>query len=57
MTAGQKAGLPVETGLAGVLSPPADAVAAGPARNSADMQNYLRWEEELGRKYEVKKPG
>jgi rhodanese-related sulfurtransferase len=57
MTAWQKAGLPVERGLSGVMSPPADVVPYGPDRNSADMQNYLRWEEELGRKYEVKKPG
>jgi len=24
---------------------------AGPDRNFADMQNYLRWEEALGHKY------
>ena len=51
MTAWQKAGLPVEKGLAGVMSPPADVVPYGPDRNSADMQNYLRWEEALGHKY------
>src|SRR5262245_7465224 len=55
MTAWQKAGLPVEKGLTGVMSPPADVVAYGPDRNSADMQNYLRREEALGRKEEVKK--
>src|SRR5262245_18603763 len=56
MVAWQKAGLPVEKGLSGVMSPPADVVPYGPDRNSADMQNYLRWEEALGRKYSVTKP-
>jgi len=51
MAAWQKAGLPVETGLSGVMAPPADVVLFGPDRNFADMQNYLRWEEALGRKY------
>ena len=27
------------------------ALVAGPDRNFADMQNYLRWEEQLGEKY------
>jgi 3-mercaptopyruvate sulfurtransferase SseA len=51
MAAWQKAGLPLEKGLAGVMAPPTDVVLAGPDRNFADMQNYLRWEEALGRKY------
>jgi len=51
MTAWQRAGQPLEQGLSGVMTPPADVVPAGPDRNSADMQNYLRWEEALGHKY------
>jgi rhodanese-related sulfurtransferase len=51
MTAWQKAGLPVEKGLSGVMAAPTDVVLSGPDRNFADMQNYLRWEEALGRKY------
>lgn len=51
MAAWQKAGLPLEKGLSGVMAPPTDVVLAGPDRNFADMQNYLRWEEALGRKY------
>lgn len=51
MAAWQKAGRPVEKGLSGVMAPPTDVVLAGPDRNFADMQNYLRWEEALGRKY------
>ncbi len=51
MFAWQKAGLPVEKGLSGVMAPPTDVVLAGPDRNFADMQNYLRWEEALGYKY------
>jgi rhodanese-related sulfurtransferase len=51
MAAWQKAGLPVEKGLAGVMAAPTDVVLAGPDRNFADMQNYLRWEEALGYKY------
>jgi rhodanese-related sulfurtransferase len=47
----QKAGLPVEKGLSGVMAPPTDVVLSGPDRNFADMQNYLRWEEALGYKY------
>lgn len=52
MAAWQKAGLPVEKGLSGVMVAPTDVVLAGPDRNFADMQNYLRWEEALGHKYE-----
>jgi rhodanese-related sulfurtransferase len=51
MVAWQKAGLPVEKGLAGVMAPPNDVVLSGPDRNFADMMNYLRWEEALGYKY------
>lgn len=51
MEAWRKADLPVEQGLSGVMAPPTDVVPAGPDRNFADMQNYLRWEEALGHKY------
>jgi rhodanese-related sulfurtransferase len=51
MDAWRKADLPVERGLSGVMVAPTDVVLAGPDRNSADMQNYLRWEEALGQKY------
>ena len=51
ISAWQKAGLPVEKGLAGVMAAPTDVVLSGPDRNFADMQNYLRWEEALGHKY------
>src|SRR5499426_3820024 len=56
MNAWQKAGLPVEKGLSGVMAPPTDVVPAGPDRNFADMQNYLRWEEALGHKYAPGRP-
>ena len=39
------------TGLSGVMRTPADVVFSGPDRTYADMQNYLRWEEQLGDKY------
>jgi rhodanese-related sulfurtransferase len=43
-------GLPVETGLTGLTQAPDDVL---PVRRSyAEMLNYLRWEEELGHKYE-----
>jgi rhodanese-related sulfurtransferase len=48
----RKAGLPLERGLSGVLAPPDDLVPAGPDRSYADMIEYLRWEEALGKKYE-----
>jgi rhodanese-related sulfurtransferase len=51
MAAWQKAGLPVEKGLSGVMAPPTDVVPSGPDRSFADMMNYLRWEEALGYKY------
>ena len=51
MGAWRQAGLPLETGLSGVMRTPADVVFSGPDRTYADMQNYLRWEERLGDKY------
>ena len=45
-------GFPIEQGLTGVMSAPTDVLVSGPDRNFADMMNYLRWEEELGKKYE-----
>ena len=53
MNAWRQAGREVEQGLSGVMSTPADVVPAGTERGYADMMNYLRWEEELGRKYET----
>jgi len=53
MDAWRGAGLPVETGLAGVMAPPDDVVPMGPNRTHADMIQYLRWEEALGKKYET----
>ncbi|HYB40139.1 MAG TPA: rhodanese-like domain-containing protein [Candidatus Methylomirabilis sp.] len=47
----QREGRPLEQGLTGVLRPPDDVVPAGPDRGTADMINYLRWEERLGHKY------
>jgi 3-mercaptopyruvate sulfurtransferase SseA len=52
MQAWRKAGLPVEQGLSGVVHPPNDVLAMGTDRNWADAIHYLRWEEELGKKYE-----
>ena len=52
MNAWRQAGNELEQGLTGVMSTPADVVPAGTDRGFADMMNYLRWEEELGRKYE-----
>ena len=52
MDAWHAAGLPVEQGLSGVMEPPEDVVPAGPERSHADMINYLRWETDLGHKYE-----
>ena len=51
MAAWRRAGLPVETGLTGVMRPPVDVLYAGPDRSYADMVNYLRWETALGGKY------
>ena len=35
------------------MRPPNDMVFSGPDRSYADMMHYLRWEEELGRKYQA----
>ena len=51
MPALRQAGLPLEKGLSGVMSPPTDVLAMGTDRNWADAMHYLRWEEELGKKY------
>ena len=51
MAAWRAAGQPVEEGLTGVMRTPADIVFSGPDRTYADMQNYLRWETDLGNKY------
>lgn len=51
------AGLPLETGLTGIMRPPADVVPAGTDRTYADMIHYLTWEEALGRKYQAGIPG
>ena len=51
MDAWRQAGLPVETGLTGVMAPPTDVVLLGVDRNSAEMMHYLRWETALGEKY------
>jgi len=53
MQAWRQAGLPLEQGLSGVMSPPTDVLALGTDRNWADAMHYLRWEEELGKKYET----
>jgi hypothetical protein len=51
MLAWRQARLPLEKGLSGVMSPPTDVLAMGTDRNWADAMHYLRWEEELGKKY------
>ncbi|MCI0795063.1 MAG: sulfurtransferase, partial [Chloroflexi bacterium] len=51
MASWRQMGLPLETGLSGVMGPPTDLVLSGPDRNYADMMNYLRWETALGEKY------
>ena len=51
MAAWLQAGLPVETGLTGVMAPPTDVVLLGVDRNPAEMMQYLRWETALGEKY------
>ncbi len=50
----QQAGHAIETGLSGIMSPPTDVLVMGIDRNWADAMYYLRWEEELGEKYEPK---
>jgi rhodanese-related sulfurtransferase len=52
MRAWRAAGLAVERGLTGIMEAPNDVVPAGTERSYADMVQYLRWEEALGRKYE-----
>ncbi|MCH7652265.1 MAG: hypothetical protein IIB14_01185 [Chloroflexi bacterium] len=37
--------------LTGVMTAPTDVLLSGIDRNSADMMNYLRWEEALGTKF------
>ncbi|MDP6550317.1 MAG: rhodanese-like domain-containing protein [Dehalococcoidia bacterium] len=54
MQAWRQDGLPVETGLAGVMTSPTDVVILGVDRNPADMMHYLRWETALGDKYQAK---
>lgn len=51
MRAWRAAGLTVETGLTGVTQAPNDVLPG--SRSYAEMLNYLRWEEELGHKYEA----
>jgi rhodanese-related sulfurtransferase len=51
MASWMQAGMPVETGLSGVMTPPTDMLLSGPDRSYADMMNYLRWETALGEKY------
>jgi rhodanese-related sulfurtransferase len=51
MRAWRQAGLLIEQGLSGVMSPPVDVLSMGTDRNWADAMHYLRWEEELGHKY------
>ncbi|MBI4574403.1 MAG: sulfurtransferase [candidate division NC10 bacterium] len=56
MAGWHQAGLLVEQGLSGVLTPPEDIVPAGPERPYHDMVSYLRWEETLGHKYRLALP-
>ncbi len=56
MVAWREAGLPLEFGLTGVMSPPTDILTFGPQRGYADMQHYLRWETALGEKYVGESP-
>ncbi len=51
MSAWLNAGRNVQKGLTGVMTAPTDVVLSGIDRNSADMMNYLRWEEALGAKF------
>jgi len=48
--AARRAGLPLETGLTGVTRAPNDVLPS--TRSYAEMLNYLRWEEDLGHKYD-----
>ena len=47
----RRASLPVERGLSGVMNPPKDVLTMGTDRTWAEAIQYLRWEEELGKKY------
>jgi rhodanese-related sulfurtransferase len=51
MSGWTRAGLPVERGLSGVMNPPNDVLTMGTDRTWAEAIQYLRWEEELGKKY------
>jgi 3-mercaptopyruvate sulfurtransferase SseA len=51
MQAWGRAGLPVERGLSGVMTPPNDVLTMGTDRTWAEAIQYLRWEEDLGKKY------
>jgi rhodanese-related sulfurtransferase len=51
MQAWLRAALPVERGLSGVMNPPKDVLTMGTDRTWAEAIQYLRWEEELGKKY------
>ena len=53
MPAWLRAKLPVEQGLSGVMNPPNDVLTMGTDRTWAEAIQYLRWEEELGKKYET----
>ena len=53
MQAWLRAGLPVERGLSGVMNPPKDVLTMGTDRTWAEAIQYLRWEEELGKKYGI----
>ncbi|MGH8055709.1 MAG: rhodanese-like domain-containing protein, partial [Candidatus Entotheonellia bacterium] len=53
MTAWKQAGLPLETGLTRPVVQPADVIRSGTERSREEMLRYLKWEEELGRKYET----
>ena len=43
----------MEQGLSGVMNPPNDVLTMGTDRTWAEAIQYLRWEEELGKKYET----
>ena len=49
----RQAAFPLEAGLTGVMNTPTDVLLSGTERTFAEMLNYLRWEEALGKKYEV----
>jgi rhodanese-related sulfurtransferase len=51
MQAWLRAGLAVERGLSGVMNPPKDVLTMGTDRTWAEAIQYLRWEEDLGKKY------